>query len=80
MTLLALLQNRNSLDGLTDLYQAWCAKRNYPAISADELRYELKCREVDGIKPLLADLADIEWLDAFIAHWDAVLDREMVTQ
>jgi hypothetical protein len=74
MTLFALLQNRNSLDGLTDLYQAWCAERNYPAISADELRYELICRNDQ------ADKSHIEWLDAFIAHWDVVLDREMVLQ
>lgn len=47
-------------------YEAWCDKRGYEPISADELHYELVGREK---RPTI----DIEWLEEFMQQWEQVV-------
>lgn len=49
--------------------ECWCEKRGYPLKSADELAVELQAAPVFS-------KADVHWLQAFGAAWDAATDRE----
>lgn len=49
--------------------ECWCEKRGYPLKSADELAVELQAAPVFS-------KADVHWLKAFGAAWDAATDRE----
>jgi hypothetical protein len=54
-----------TVKALCAAYDDWLAKRGYEPQSADELQYELLCRNPRPKEDLL-------WLDSFIKQWEAV--------
>ena len=63
----------DTIESLIAEYTAWTLERKRPQLSADELSLEI---QGDLPRHLLfgADLADVEWLDRFIARWDAAAE------
>lgn len=55
-------------DGLTDEYQAWCAKNGLPCLDAMELIHASYCSAEEGGIALSGDQR--KWASDFIQRWE----------
>lgn len=64
---------------LCEEYGAWLASRNYPGMSADELSLEIQ-GDLPRSELTAEKLADVQWLDRFIARWESVMSSQLAAR